>query len=296
MNLEYLEQLGWDEPRQDWALGRGLIVHSELRRELECLGYTTISFPSGYWFTEWSDADYFLSPYADTRDRLGFSAGISGFEWMWINTSVGLALGDAEQAFARWFPVDFHERGEDKRELIEFVLDQLPSIAAGRGPKLVFVHIVAPHSPYVFGPNGEHIFFTGVGGPPAETVPGQVHPYWEAYAGQTAHLNTLVLEAVRGILARSSTPPIIVIQGDHGYVGSPPDAKAPILNAYYLPEGGDELIYDEITPVNTFRLILTRYFGGDYPLLEDVSYCTLPGVNDIGPEPCVWSGSVDVDE
>jgi hypothetical protein len=270
-----------------------LIVHSVVRRELECLGYTSIAFPTGHWFTEWADADYYLAPHADSRDRLGLSAGISAFEWMWINTSMGLALGDAEQAFARWFPVDFHEQGEDKRELMQFVFDELPAIAAGRGPNLVFAHVIAPHSPYVFGPNGEHIFVTGVGGEPSERVPGQVHPYWEAYAGQTAHLNTLVLEAVRGILARSSTPPIIVIQGDHGYVGDPPDAKPPILNAYYLPGGGDELIYDEISPVNTFRLILTSYFGGDYPLLEDVSYCTLPGVNDLDPRPCIWSGSLE---
>jgi hypothetical protein len=45
-----------------------------------------------------------------------------------------------------------------------------------------------------------------------------------------------------------------------------------ILNAYYLPEGGGQEIYPEISPVNTFRVVFNRYFGGDLPLLEDRSY------------------------
>jgi hypothetical protein len=45
-----------------------------------------------------------------------------------------------------------------------------------------------------------------------------------------------------------------------------------ILNAYYLPNGGDQMLYSTITPVNTFRLIFDYYFGGDYGLIEDISY------------------------
>ena len=45
-----------------------------------------------------------------------------------------------------------------------------------------------------------------------------------------------------------------------------------ILNAYHLPQGGSDLLYDFITPVNTFRLIFNYYFGADYDLLSDRSY------------------------
>ena len=48
--------------------------------------------------------------------------------------------------------------------------------------------------------------------------------------------------------------------------------KMSILNAYHLPDGGDQLLYDTITPVNTFRLILNHYLNGDYDLLEDISW------------------------
>ena len=79
----------------------------------------------------------------------------------------------------------------------------------------------------------------------------------------------------------SETPPIIVLQADHG-----PGAfldwnsaertclweRTAILNAYYLPGDGAERLYDTITPVNSFRVILDAYFGAELGLLEDVSY------------------------
>ena len=45
-----------------------------------------------------------------------------------------------------------------------------------------------------------------------------------------------------------------------------------IFNAYYLPDQNTGLIYDSITPVNSFRLILNAYFNANYELLEDKSY------------------------
>ncbi len=69
----------------------------------------------------------------------------------------------------------------------------------------------------------------------------------------------------------SRTPPIIILQGDHGY-GRHARDKVSILNAYYFPGGGDEVLYETITPVNNFRLVFDLYFGGQFGLLEDVSY------------------------
>ena len=45
-----------------------------------------------------------------------------------------------------------------------------------------------------------------------------------------------------------------------------------ILNAYYLPGADPPPCMPQISPVNTFRVIFNQYFGGHYPLLEDVSY------------------------
>jgi hypothetical protein len=45
-----------------------------------------------------------------------------------------------------------------------------------------------------------------------------------------------------------------------------------ILNAYYFPGSDGTELYDEISPVNTFRVIFNRYLGTEYELLPDKSY------------------------
>jgi len=98
-------------------------------------------------------------------------------------------------------------------------------------------------------------------------------------------LNTRVLEAVDTILEESDTPPIIIIQGDHGAWIQPKDRLMWILNAYYLPENNDKL-YPSISPVNTFRLVFNLYFGGRYEMLEDVSYFSpVPNLYDFSMMP-----------
>jgi hypothetical protein len=93
----------------------------------------------------------------------------------------------------------------------------------------------------------------------------------------------LVEQAVSAILARSAAPPVIIIQGDHGPGGhldwESPDRsclleRTPILLAYYLPDGGDRLVYPGISPVNSFRVVLNAYFGLDMELLPDETYFT----------------------
>jgi hypothetical protein len=45
-----------------------------------------------------------------------------------------------------------------------------------------------------------------------------------------------------------------------------------ILNAYYLPGDGKNMLYPGISPVNTFRVVLNSYLGGSLELLPDQSY------------------------
>ena len=74
------------------------------------------------------------------------------------------------------------------------------------------------------------------------------------------------MPVVRKILSGSETPPIIIIQSDHGYVDG--KVQSPnILNAYFLPDAGDKHLYSTISPVNTFRIIFNQYLVGHYQLL-----------------------------
>lgn len=96
------------------------------------------------------------------------------------------------------------------------------------------------------------------------------------------YLNSKILELVDTLLAGpSDLRPVIVLQADERpFPGIPTRwtsrnrlrlirQKFLILNAYYLPGQGTPSPYATITPVNTFRLVLDRYFGAGIPLLPD---------------------------
>jgi hypothetical protein len=141
-------------------------------------------------------------------------------------------------------------------------------------PIFVFAHLETPHAPYIFGPNGEEVpehlqrdlDFESVKGP---------------YTNQLAYVSKKIRLVIDEILSKSKRPPIILLQGDHGvnevklgyadYVENP-ELGFGILNAYYLPEDGEKLLYDSISPVNSFRVVFNYYFNTNYEILEDRSF------------------------
>ena len=124
-----------------------------------------------------------------------------------------------------------------------------------------------PHPPYSFGANGEFISFNDGASVEEHTI---------AYTNQVVFINREILKVVDVILNNSKTPPVIIIQGDHGPlpdIAFSGDEKMPILNAYYLPgPDASKKLYPTITPVNTFRVVLDSYFHQSLPILEDISY------------------------
>jgi hypothetical protein len=98
---------------------------------------------------------------------------------------------------------------------------------------------------------------------------------------QVQCVNRLVLDAISEILKNSETPPIIIIQGDHGpglhldwesFENSSVYERFGILNAYYFPDQAYGELYPGISPVNSFRVVLNEYFNQRYALLPDHSY------------------------
>lgn len=139
-------------------------------------------------------------------------------------------------------------------------------------PTFVFSHFLVPHKPYVFNEDGSFVS-------EEEQASRDVK---ENVVRQTAYVNKKVLEMVDKIFSKSETPPIIILQADHGTnhkkiwddYGNADVLKEKMrpFIAYHLPGGGKEVFYDAITPVNSFRLIFNRYFGADFEILPDRSY------------------------
>ena len=146
-------------------------------------------------------------------------------------------------------------------------------------PFFAYMHFLLPHSPYVFDPSGN---LKEVQINSANTLEERKL----AYIDQVQFTNKKIIEIIDKILLESNSPPIIILQGDHGsgllikavganWYNINDDSiteRMSIFNAYYLPDQNTDLIYDSITPVNSFRLILNAHFNANYELLEDKSY------------------------
>lgn len=171
------------------------------------------------------------------------------------------------------------------RDLIRHNLTVLGELHELESPKFVFAHVVSPHPPFLFNADGSSrestvSRFTMNDGDHLVGNQMKLEDYLEGYREQIQYVNARLREVVIS-LRKHDPDAIIILQGDHG-PGSMLDWKSAkrsnlterlgILNAYYLPDGGAEFLYDTITPINTFRLILTHYFGMKVKLLADKSY------------------------
>ena len=150
-------------------------------------------------------------------------------------------------------------------------------------PIFVFMHLAISHPPYVFGPNGEYVF-----GGKVQTEEGSFVDE-EKYVDSIKFVNKKILEVTENIL-RNNENSIIIIQSDHGYdfginYENPSDLslkqRFSTLNAIYLPYGNEDVFYEGITPVNTFRIIFNEYFNASYQILEDRMYYHPYGVTGV---------------
>lgn len=275
LNLEYLQNL--DENYRPGNLGRSTlwesISHSTARYELENLGYKTVAFATGFTWTEIEDAEVFLSP------SWAWSQ-MTGFETLLIRTTPARHLEDLG-----WINLDQID-GQRYRERTQLILSSMDELARMPGPKFVFIHLIPPHPPFVYAPDGS----------PTNPAPFlnedrryTIDTYTQGYRNQVAYISSQLLPALQTLISASARPPIIVLQGDHAPWLQNGYRTFLILNAYYLP-GQEDKLYPTISPVNTFRLIFDLYFGADYELLPDISYYSpVPNIYEFvqTPNPCI---------
>ncbi len=291
LNMNYLEALGISIPALlDGSAQQSVIQmdkHNLVFSKFEDLGYQTIAFHTPYPFVNITDADI----YYDFEQTAAPSQRVetSNFRYMLLKTTLMRVLIEAQenspQAFSAvpaWLlqfinPKDTRFDSRNYRQYLQNIynFDTIEKIPAIPGKKFVYAHLLATHPPFTFTPTG------------AFRVTFLDSP--EAYADQVQFAEVRLIQMVKAILAKSTTPPIIIIQGDHAYTTNL-DIKARILNAYYLPGNAAQKLYPDITPVNTFRLILNAYFGGNYPMLPDNSYWldkSFPGGSKLLAKTCV---------
>ncbi len=257
LNMQYLQQLSDKFTPEN--TGRRLLweslKHSAVRYNFESLGYEIVTAETEFAWLNEPDSDHYLSPPP-------ISSGMTDFEGLFLRTTLARYAQE-------WGWVDPDAiLGVVARDRFNTVFDNIDDIARMPQPTFSYLHLVSPHPPFVFDPEGNPTY-------PADFWNDQrLYPaklYQKGYVDQARFLNKKMLQAVDTILAESEVPPIIIIQGDHGPWLQPKSKRMLILNAMYFPGHKDKL-YPQITPVNTFRLVFDAYFGGKYDILTDVSY------------------------
>jgi hypothetical protein len=273
---KYIERIG-DVPasKEGFQLASkfftSLIADPEVGRFLRSRGYKLIGNRSGYNVTRAFSSEFFVARFS-----------LNEFERVLVdNTFLQPILGRLR--------ISPHDH---LRERILSTLEQLPRIARLDPPKFVFVHIVSPHTPFLFDKRGEpaprsEVYDITAWHHEQRLINGWAEWYREGYAAQVQGLGYHVKRAIEGILANSARPPIIIVQSDHGprlgmtadVATSDVEERLAILSAFYLPGNKHEALYPRISAVNTFRLILNEYFDQDYPVLDDRSYMSLLDLN-----------------
>jgi len=265
LNMDYLDKaaLVYGANSTDLTPFCLMIRNNNVARYLKSIGYKFINLSSAFGPTDWI-------PEADQNINCGalceFSTGLLE------NTILGLFDGAVS-----W--LDEQYRGQKRS-----TFSKLAELAKTPGPKFVLAHILLPHEPFLFNADGASV----------DKIYQTVDERWtpetkRAYLAQVKFTEREMKRVIEQIIANSKTCPIIIIQSDHGTdsTGSlyssrglsklgPSDAlvkeRFPIFNAYLLPGKSGSIVYDTITPVNSFRTILHAYFNFDLPLLADRSY------------------------
>lgn len=263
LHMDYVENytpfVAQGDKTTDWLTYQDYLARSPVRDHMEALGYKIVTFETGYWWADIRDSDYFIVANDNPLGNAGGAAEISDFELLFIRTTALRPLEEMSLGLRKRLAPQVLTGYERRYITVKFMLDQLERVPDIREPKFVMAHIMAPHDPFVFDTDGSFV---------------QILNAQDGYANEVRYINGRILEIVHTILSESETPPVIVIQGDHGWEMHD---RTKNLNAYYLPSGGAEKIYPTITPVNTFRVILDTYFGGHYGLIEDRSNYSEPG-------------------
>jgi len=247
LNMAFVEDLT-NQPSLKTT--RALIRNNVVHKAFEELGYTTIAFEMGFTWGNMKHFDYFFDEIPDNIDTWA----LDPFEIMYLRSTMGIFLFDGDTKIGTSVSMTDIE---EKAARTKLILDVLPEIPKLKGNKFVHAHIITPHPPYIFNADGT-----------LNPDPDEVDPM-EGYRQQLAYIEPRILEVLEKIIDESPRPPIIILEGDHGFGRKYVTSN---LLALYLPNQDQPELEDNMTLINVFPYIFNTYFGTQIPMLPDQSY------------------------
>jgi len=168
-------------------------------------------------------------------------------------------------------PFLYNEKQDDpvavrNRSMVFYTIDEISQLVGVHTPKFVFIHLMIPHSPFLFTAKGN-------------SLDPQNYKNWDYYLGNYIYATTVIRELVSSLLDSSnpSRPPVIILQSDHGARNSnngytnimkdyPVEYRNLIMNAFYLPGCDTTDLSQDMNPINTFAIVFNCYFNANIPL------------------------------
>ena len=271
LNMTYLDMFSTMSGKRhlDESAGTNLMFGNQVSEKLKNYGYKTINFE-----TWWSGTNENYP--ADISYRYEKNYKILGLDFITSESNMVFLQTTLLNPLIR------EVRNEVMRGQILTVFEKLPDISYLEGRKFTLAHITSPHPPYIFTADGGEVLASDL-----NTTDEGISKR-KSYVDQLIFISDQITQVLQKIIASSNTPPIIILQSDHGpasILGERQDWKtnfnkqgiderSGILNAIYFPDRDYRQFYSAETPVNTFRIVFNKYFGQDMELLPDKTYYT----------------------
>ena len=242
-NMNYIDDLDHDILWND-------IRHSLVRSSLEQIGYKTVAFSTGFVWSDIKDAAYYITPHQKIP--------MTDFEFFWLKQTPLVYIGN-------FLPMDFNQLyGYSYYQRTMNTLNQFPTVSyLTESPIFAYVHLIAPHPPFVFDRQGDFFDHTSLLLDEQTFVAGG---FESGYTMVLDYLNPRVLQELDSLI-KNDPDAVIIILGDHGPWFTEDLDAYKILLSYRFP-GQESVLTPCTSPVNIFRGLFSSYFDADLPELN----------------------------
>ena len=254
LNVQTLHATSLPSADELWKL----VQHPAVRTRLEAQGYRTLAFETGFDFSEWRDADTFISAQAGTSP----APTLNDFDWYTLTQTLPGQIPAVRRALLAGWSQDYRARtlhalaelGNGGARYISPPPEARYISPPPEAPVFVFAHILAPHPPFVFQADGAPAAGYLLRSPGMDSASPEYTPeiYAAGYIGQVAYIDAVLPGVLGQILQYSRNDPVIVLQGDHGAWYAGEADKLAILCAVHAPAGLDV----PLEPEETFKFVM----------------------------------------
>lgn len=253
LNMSYLKGLGAGNlvTINDYASCGNLIRNSSVVRQFTAHGYGIVNFSIFDLGEKPSDVNLHLLP---------VKANLISGQTLWARVRRDII----SKIYALPVPMvkqQIYQVRDDNDRFIDGV--EKESKTSSTHPRFIYAHLEMPHSPHFYDRSGrlkkpEELGDTGV----------------QPYLDYLPYTNGVIKRLVTAIRQNTHDSAVIILMGDHGARYEAPGDTGHIhdfqnLNAIYFPGGNYDLLYDSLSGVNQFRVVFSRIFRQNIPLLKD---------------------------